>query len=244
MTDAPLEIGFPLFPALTQLDLTGPWEVLTRLPGARCHLLAHDLAPVRSASGLTIVPTLTYAQAPQLAMVCVPGGPGHLAAMEDEALLAFLRRQAPGCRYVTAVCTGALVLAAAGLLSGYRATTHWMSRERLVAFGATPVAERVVIDRHRITGGGVTAGIDFALTVVAEIAGPEVARQIQLGVEYAPAPPFAGGTPETSDPAVVAAVRAKGAAYAARAAEVDARALERLSSKAGASLASSGSGRA
>src|SRR4051794_11805699 len=170
MSDAPLEIGFPLFPALTQLDLTGPWEILTRLPAARCHLRAHDLAPVRSASGLTIVPTLTYRESPQLAMVCVPGGPGHLAAMEDEALLGFVREQAPGCRYVTAVCTGALVLAAAGLLDGYHATTHWMSRQRLAAFGATPVAERVVIDRNRITGGGVTAGIDFALTVAAEIA--------------------------------------------------------------------------
>jgi cyclohexyl-isocyanide hydratase len=233
MADAPIEIGFPLFPALTQLDLTGPWEVLTQLPGARCHLLAHDLAPVRSASGLTIVPTLTYAECPQLAMVCVPGGRGHLQAMEDEVLLAFLRDQAPGCRYVTAVCTGALVLAAAGLLRGYRATTHWMSRERLAAFGATPLAERVVIDRNRITGGGVTAGIDFALTVAAEITGPEMARAIQLGIEYAPAPPFPGGTPETSDPAVVAAVRANGEAYAKRMAEVDARAVARLAEHVG-----------
>jgi cyclohexyl-isocyanide hydratase len=223
-----LEIGFPLFPNLTQLDLTGPWEVLTRLEGARCHLLAHDLGPVRSASGLTIVPTRTYAECPQLAMICVPGGPGHLKAMEDEALLAFLRRQAPGCRYVTAVCTGALVLAAAGLLRGYRATTHWMSRERLATFGAIPVAERVVIDRDRITGGGVTAGIDFALTVAAEIGGAETARQIQLGIEYAPAPPFAGGSPETADPALVAAVREKGKAYQVRMAEIDARAAGRL----------------
>ena len=223
-----LEIGFPLFPNLTQLDLTGPWEVLTRLEGARCHLLAHDLGPVRSASGLTIVPTRTYAECPQLAMICVPGGPGHLKAMEDEALLAFLRRQAPGCRYVTAVCTGALVLAAAGLLRGYRATTHWMSRERLATFGAIPVAERVVIDRDRITGGGVTAGIDFALTVAAEIGGAETARQIQLGIEYAPAPPFAGGSPETADPAIVAAVREKGKGYQVRMAEIDARAAGRL----------------
>ena len=229
---AALDIGFPLFPALTQLDLTGPWEVLTRLPGARCHLLAHDLAPVRSASGLTIVPTLTYAECPQLAMVCVPGGPGHLTAMEDQALLAFLRRQAPGCRYVTAVCTGALVLGAAGLLRGYRATTHWMSRERLATFGAIPVAERVVVDRNRITGGGVTAGIDFALTVAADLAGPETARQIQLGVEYAPAPPFSDGTPETADPALVAAVREKAKAYQARMAENDARAAARLESSA------------
>jgi cyclohexyl-isocyanide hydratase len=232
-SSAALEIGFPLFPGLTQLDLTGPWEVLTRLEGARCHLLAHDLAPVRSASGLTIVPTLTYAECPQLTMICVPGGPGHLQAMEDEALLAFLREQAPGCRYVTAVCTGALVLAAAGLLRGYRATTHWMSRERLAGFGAIPVAERVVIDGNRITGGGVTAGIDFGLTVAAEIAGTATAKQIQLGVEYAPAPPFTSGSPETADPAIVAAVVDMAKAYRARMAEIDARAVARLAPASG-----------
>jgi cyclohexyl-isocyanide hydratase len=227
-SDAVIEIGFPLFPALTQLDLTGPWEVLTSVAGARCHLLAHDLAPVRSVSGLTILPTLTYAECPQLDMICVPGGPGHLQAMEDEALLAFLRAQAPCCSFVTSVCTGALVLAAAGLLRSYRATTHWMSRERLAAFGATPVAERVVIDRNRITGGGVTAGIDFGLTVAAEIAGREAAERTQLRIEYAPAPPFGDGSPETADPAVVAAVRAGAKAYVAKMAEVDARAVAGL----------------
>lgn len=227
-SDTAIEIGFPLFPALTQLDLTGPWEVLTSVAGARCHLLSHDLAPVQSVSGLTILPTLSYAECPQLDMICVPGGPGHLQAMEDDALLAFLREQAPGCRFVTSVCTGALVLAAAGLLRGYRATTHWMSRERLAAFGATAVPERVVIDRNRITGGGVTAGIDFGLTVAAEIAGREAAERTQLRIEYAPAPPFGDGSPETADPAVVAAVRAGARAYVAKMAEVDARAVARL----------------
>lgn len=224
----PLRIGFILFPSLTQLDLTGPWEVLTRLPKVACHLLSHDLAPVESASGgLCIVPTLTYAECPQLDMLCVPGGPGHLRAMEDEALLAFLAQQALSCRYVMAVCTGSLVLAAAGLLRGYRATTHWTSLSRLAAFGAEPVAQRVVIDRDRITGGGVTAGIDFGLAVVTELAGEVLAREIQLQIEYEPEPPY-GGSPQTADPTTVQALRAKTAAYAAIMEKIDARALVRL----------------
>ena len=214
-------IGFILFPALTQLDLTGPWEVLTRLPQATCHLLSHDLTPVRSASGgLSIVPTMTYAECPRLDMICVPGGPGHLDAMVDERLLAFLRQQAPGCRFVTAVCTGALVLAAAGLMRGYECTTHWMSLDRLAAFGARPVNRRVVFDRDRITGGGVTAGIDFGLAVVAELAGETIAREIQLQIEYDPKPPF-GGSPATADPATVSALRSRYPAYARRMQQVD-----------------------
>lgn len=229
---APLHIGFVLFPSLTQLDLTGPWDVLTRLPNATCHLLSHDLAPVRSASGgLSLVPTMTYAECPQLDMVCVPGGPGHVAAMEDELLLAFLRRQAPACRYVTAVCTGTLVLAAAGLLRGYRATTHWMSLDRLAAFGAEPVEGRAVIDRGRITGGGVTAGVDFGLAVVAELGGEALAREVQLQIEYEPEPPY-GGSPRTADAETVAALRAKAAPYFARTREVDARAAARVVSSA------------
>jgi len=225
---APLRIGFVLFPSLAQLDLTGPWEVVTRLPNATCQLLSHDLAPVRSASGgLSIVPTLTYAECPQLDMVCVPGGPGHVGAMEDEALLAFLRRQAPACRYVTAVCTGALVLAAAGLLRGHRATTHWMSLDRLAAFGAEPVDRRVVADRGRITGGGVTAGIDFALAVVAKLGGEALAREVQLQIEYEPEPPY-GGSPGTVGAETVAALRSKAAPYLARMREVDARAAARV----------------
>lgn len=224
-----LQIGFPLFPNLTQLDLTGPWEVFAKLPGADCHLLAHDLQPVRSSSaGLTLLPTTRYADCPQLDIICVPGGPGHLQAMEDAALLDFLKSQAPNCRFVTAVCTGALVLAAAGLLRGYRATTHWMSLERLAAFGATPVPERVVRDRNRITGGGVTAGIDFGLALAALLAGEAVAREIQLQIEYEPQPPY-GGSPATADPATVQSLRGRLGGYAAAMAEVDARALARLS---------------
>ena len=229
---ASMHIGFVLFPSLTQLDLTGPWEVLTRLPNAACHLLSHDLAPVRSASGgLSIVPTLAYADCLQLDLVCVPGGPGHVRAMEDEALLAFLRRQAPACRQVTAVCTGTLVLAAAGLLRGYKATTHWMSLDRLAAFGAEPVNRRVVADRGRITGGGVTAGIDFALAVVAELGGEALAREIQLQIEYEPEPLY-GGTPGTADAGTVAALRVKAEAYSVRMREVDARAAARVAARA------------
>jgi cyclohexyl-isocyanide hydratase len=223
-----LQIGFLLFPNLTQLDLTGPWEVFSKLPNATCHLLAHDLQPVRSSSaGLTILPTTTYADCPQLDVVCVPGGPGHLQAMEDVVVLEFLKRQAAGCRYVTAVCTGALVLAAAGLLNGYRATTHWMSLERLSAFGVTPVAERVVTDRNRVTGGGVTAGIDFGLALVTAIAGEQVAREIQLQIEYEPQPPY-GGSPATADPATVASLRGRLGPYATAMVETDVRALARL----------------
>jgi cyclohexyl-isocyanide hydratase len=225
---AAMQIGIPLFANVTQLDFTGPWEVFTRVPGATCHLLAPDLQPVRSASGLAVLPTSTYDACPQLDVVCVPGGPGHLAAMEDERMLSFLRRQERGCRYLTAVCTGALVLAAAGLLRGYRATTHWMSLDRLAAFGAIPVSDRVVTDRNRVTGGGVTAGIDFALTLVAAMHGESVARALQLQIEYAPAPPFGDGHPGVAAPNVVEAVRRFSAPYAARMAEIDARAAAKL----------------
>jgi cyclohexyl-isocyanide hydratase len=223
----PLQVGFALFPSFTQLDLSGPWEVLTRFPAVDCHLLSHDLAPVRSASGgLSILPGLTYGDCPQFDLICVPGGPGHLGAMRDELLLAFLRRQAPSCRYVTAVCTGSLVLAAAGLLRGYQATSHWMSLHRLAAFGAEPVSRRVVIDRDRITGGGVTAGIDFGLAVVSELAGEGFAREIQLQIEYEPEPPFTG-SPERAYPATIQAIRIKTSAYAAAMKEADAQALAR-----------------
>jgi cyclohexyl-isocyanide hydratase len=199
----PLNIGFLLFPRLTQLDLTGPYEVFSRLPGARARLVWKTLEPVRADTGIGLLPDTTMAECPALDLVCVPGGPGVGALMEDAEVLDFLRRQAAGARYVTSVCTGALVLGAAGLLRGKRATTHWASRDLLPALGATAAEGRVVRDGNLFTGGGVTAGIDFALTVAAEIAGPEAAQALQLHIEYAPAPPFDAGTPQTAPAAVL-----------------------------------------
>jgi cyclohexyl-isocyanide hydratase len=198
VTGAPLRVGFVLFPQLTQLDFTGPLQVLHRLPGSQTHLVAATLDPVPSDCGLSLVPTTTFADCPPLDVICVPGGFGVGAAMEDPALIGFVRAQASGARYVTSVCTGAFILGAAGLLQGVKATTHWAYHSLLADFGAIPVAARVVRDGRFVTGGGVTAGIDFALTLTAEIAGEETARTIQLSIEYNPAPPFDAGHPDTA----------------------------------------------
>lgn len=208
----PFEIGLLVFPDITQLDMTGPYEVFIKFPDARVHLIWKNKQPITAAGGMQIIPSQTFSECPQLDLVCVPGGAGMNPLLNDAETVAFLQSQAPGCRYVTSVCTGALVLGAAGLLQGKRAATHWMSREMLAAFGATPVAERVVVDGNVITGGGVTAGIDFALTVAAEAFGKDVAQSIQLGIEYDPAPPFNAGSPESADAALVAKVRAAGSA--------------------------------
>jgi cyclohexyl-isocyanide hydratase len=224
----PLQIGFLLFPRLTQLDLTGPYEVFSRLPDARVRLLWKALEPVRADTGIGMLPDTTLAECPPLDLLCVPGGPGVASLMEDAEVLEFLRRQAAGARYVTSVCTGALVLGAAGLLRGKRATTHWASHDFLASFGATPVSARVVRDGNLFTGGGVTAGIDFALTIAAEIAGPEAAQAIQLGIEYAPAPPFSAGSPESAPAAVLDAARARGAAMRAEREALVARVAARL----------------
>lgn len=204
---APVEIGLLVFPAVQQLDLTGPYEAFASWPKARVSLVGKTLEPVVSATRLLLTPTATFATSPQLDVVCVPGGTGINALLTDRETLAFLRRQAEGTRFVTSVCTGALVLGAAGLLEGKRATTHWASLPLLAAYGATPVRERVVRDGALMTGGGVTAGIDFALALLAELAGREVAEAVQLNLEYAPSPPFAAGDPETAPPAVVEAVK-------------------------------------
>jgi cyclohexyl-isocyanide hydratase len=221
-------IGLLLFPDITQLDMTGPYEVFTKLPGSDVHLVWKSLDAVTANGGMKITPTTTFTACPQLDLLCVPGGPGMNPLLNDEETLAFLRKQAAGARYITSVCTGALVLGAAGLLKGKRAATHWMSRDMLKAFGATPVAQRVVVDGNVITGGGVTAGIDFALTVAAEAFGEDLAKAIQLGIEYDPHPPFAAGSPEGAGPAIVEKARAVASKRQAERAEAVARAAARL----------------
>ncbi|GEO97926.1 DJ-1/PfpI family protein [Methylobacterium haplocladii] len=208
----PLQIGLLTFPRVQQLDLTGPYEVFALLPDAEVHLVAKTLDPLTSATGLVLQPTTTLSDCPKLDVICVPGGPGVNAVLTDAPVLDFIRRQAAGARYVTSVCTGSLVLGAAGLLKGRKATTHWGAHDLLSAFGAIPTKGRVVQDGNLVTGGGVTAGIDFALTLVAELVSDDAARAIQLHLEYAPAPPFESGTPERARASVVAAVREKLAA--------------------------------
>lgn len=197
-----LNIGFVLFPNVTQLDFTGPLQVLHRVPGAKTHIVARTRDPVPSDCGLGLVPTATFADCEPLDLVCVPGGFGVSGAIADAATIDFVRRQGAGAKFVTSVCTGAFVLGVAGLLEGKRATTHWAYTGLLPMVGATYEPARVVRDGNVITGGGVTAGIDFALTVAAELAGPEAAQRIQLSIEYDPAPPFAAGSPERA-PALV-----------------------------------------
>jgi cyclohexyl-isocyanide hydratase len=201
------QVGFLLYPNLTQLDLTGPAQFLARAPGAKAHYIWKDVGPIASDAGLSLMSTTTFKDCPQLDLICVPGGAGQVPLMTDNETLDFLQAQAEKARYVTSVCTGSLVLGAAGLLRGYKSACHWMWREHLAAFGAIPVNARVVKDRNRISGGGVTAGIDFALTVVAEVWGEDVAKQMQLGFEYDPQPPFDCGSPEKAGPERVAMAR-------------------------------------
>jgi cyclohexyl-isocyanide hydratase len=202
-----LHIGILVFPRVQQLDLTGPYEVFASISGAEVHLIWKDRSTITSATGLLLAPTMTFAECPTLDVLCVPGGEGINALLRDAEVLDFLRAQASRVRYLTSVCTGALVLGAAGLLKGRRATTHWAARDFLAKFGAIPTQGRVVRDGNVFTAGGVTAGIDFGLTVVAELLGEARAQEIQLAHEYAPEPPFHAGTPETAPPAVLAAAR-------------------------------------
>jgi cyclohexyl-isocyanide hydratase len=221
-------IGMLIFPRLTQLDMTGPYEVLARLPNTKVQLVAHTLDPVQTDRGMMIVPTVTFADCPPLDVVMVPGGPGQQELMEDAVVLEFLQRQARAAKYVTSVCTGSLVLGAAGLLKGKRATCHWAAIEHLKPLGAIPVSEKVVIDGNIITGAGVTSGIDFALVVAAILEGEDVARQIQLQIEYDPAPPFNSGSPKTAAPEMVATVRSRLAALNEQRREVAQRVGKKL----------------
>ena len=201
-TQAPLQVGMLLYPGLTLLDLIGPqtawaWH-------AKIHLVWKTRDLIMSDSGVAIQPTATFAECPHdLDILFVPGGFGTAAAMQDRAVLDFLAARAAHARYITSVCSGSLILGAAGLLHGYKATSHWALRDRLSLFGAEPVDARVVVDRNRITGGGVTAGIDFGLVLLAQLRGEEVAKATQLAMEYDPEPPFQAGSPTSAGPAIV-----------------------------------------
>lgn len=200
---------FAIYDGMTQLDFTGPYEVLARLPGLEAVVASVEGGTVRSEHGLAFAGTVRLSDIESCDLLCTPGGPGQTAMMRNAQFLAELKRLGEGARWLTSVCSGSLLLGAAGLIRGRRAACHWASRELLRVFGAEPVAERVVRDGNLITGGGVTAGIDFALTVAAEIAGRPAAEAIQLMIEYAPAPPFDAGDPRTAPPEVLEAVMAR-----------------------------------
>jgi len=223
-----LQIGSLLFEGIDQIDITGPFEVLSRLPNSTYRIYASALSPVRDVQGFRITPDALLSDAPQLDVLHVPGGAGQEALMDNEEVLGWLRKQARGARCVFSVCTGALICGAAGLLKGHRATTYWSVHHLLPYFGATPVNERVVVDGNWVFAAGVTAGIDGALRVAAELRGEKVAQRIQLGMEYAPEPPFSSGTPREAPPDVLAEARKAGAAMAAKRLETAQRIAARL----------------
>ncbi|MGJ7488798.1 DJ-1/PfpI family protein [Variovorax sp. ZT4R33] len=224
-----IHIGFLIFPQVTQLDLTGPAQVLSRVPGAKVHLVWKSLEPLMTDVGFTINPTVTFDDCPRLDVLCAPGGFGVVEQLSDARTLAFLRDQGNTARYVTSVCNGSLLLGAAGLIDGYKSACHWMWRHYLPQFGAEPVAARVVRDRNRLSGGGVTSGIDFAFTLAAELAGEEAARMIQLGLEYDPQPPLDCGSPEKAGVERVARARAAQAPWIEGVEAQIAQAAQRLS---------------
>ncbi|MEG4351299.1 DJ-1/PfpI family protein [Microcoleus sp. LAD1_D5] len=207
-TQAKYYIGLVIFPGMTQLDMTGPYQVFSMMPDTRVLLLWKTLEPVTSSEGMTILPTATFNDCPSLDVLCVPGGAiGQVEMMQDAEVLEFLRQQGKTAKYITSVCTGSLILAAAGLLQGYRAACHWAFRDHLAMLGVEVGTQRVVVDRNRITGGGVTAGIDFGLVVVGTLCGEETAKMIQLLLEYNPAPPFNAGSPESAGEILVEQVK-------------------------------------
>ncbi|TGM15369.1 DJ-1/PfpI family protein [Leptospira selangorensis] len=204
----PFNIGLLIFPDLTPLDFVGPYEVFSRMKNSKVYVIAETKEPITSERGLPILPDKTLDENIDLDLVLVPGGLGINRLMENEKVLNWLKEKSKTSQYVSSVCTGSLVLAAAGLLNGYKATTHWLSLDVLKLFPEIDVKEdRVIIDRDRITGGGVTAGIDFALQVVAEIQGQKAAEEIQLMIEYNPEPPFSSGHPKTAKPDLVLETR-------------------------------------
>ena len=207
MTDI-LHIGFLVFPKVTQLDFTGPAQVLSRVPNAKVHLAWKAMEPLMTDVGFSVNPTVTFKDCPQLDVLCAPGGIGVVDQLNDAETMKFLHAQGSAARYVTSVCNGSLLLGAAGLIKGYRSTCHWMWRHYLPQFGAEPVAARVVRDRNRFSGGGVTSGIDFAFALASELAGEEAARMIQLGLEYDPQPPLDNGSPDKAGPERVSRARA------------------------------------
>ena len=225
---APLRIGLLVFPKVTQLDFTGPLQVFSSIADATVHLVWKRVEPVASDTVLTLMPTISFADCPQLDVICVPGGAGTDDMVNDEEMLQFLRAQAKGAKYITSVCTGSLVLGAAGLLRGYRATTHWTAMEYLGGYGAIATNTRVCVDRNRITGGGVTAGIDFALTLVSIAIDRPTAEAIQLRLEYNPAPPFNSGSPDTAPVEVLTRLSRRIAAARERRSAANARAALRL----------------
>ena len=197
---SPVSVAFLVFPNVTQLDLTGPAQVLSRLGNVNIDLVWKTRDPVATDSGFPLLPTKTFDEVTKADILCVPGGLGTVAVMQDVGVLHWIRQIGASASWVTSVCTGSLILGAAGLLKGYRATSHWASHEQLALFGAEPVRQRVVIDRNRATGGGVTSGIDFGLELVSRIRGDAHAKFVQLSIEYDPHPPFNCGSPDTADP--------------------------------------------
>jgi cyclohexyl-isocyanide hydratase len=202
-----LQIGSLLFEGVDQIDLTGPFEVFSRIPNSTYRIFGKTAAPTRDMRGLRLLPDAVLRDAPQLDLLHVPGGFGQEAMMDDEEVLTWIRQQAAGVQSLFSVCTGALICGAAGLLKGRRATTHWASMHLLPLFGAIPVNERVVADGNIVFAAGVTAGIDGALRVAADLRGVEEAQAIQLAIAYAPEPPFCSGTPETAPPAILERTR-------------------------------------
>ena len=222
--DQPLQIGSLLFEGLDQIDLTGPFEVLSRIPNSTYRIYGKSAEPVRDVKGLLLTPDAVLAVAPQLDVLHVPGGPGQEALMHDDDVLDWVRTQAAGARIVFSVCTGALICGAAGLLKGRRATTYWAAAHLLPYFGGTPVDARVVVDGNLVCAAGVTAGIDGALRLAAMLRGDDAAETIQLYMQYAPEPPFNAGSPDTAPPEIVARVRGAASELMARR-EVTARAV-------------------